>query len=283
MALYRPIDIESGRLLYDGMTSRFIGDASSTGHEGPVTGEKSQGRRLSEQIVEHVIQLISTGDYVGGEKLPSERELADSLGISRPLVREGYRTLEALGVVEVRHGVGALVAKHSHKTLGVVRYLWDHAAEAMEVLEVRSVLAARCGELAAERISDLKLTALERTLEAQKEALTRGDPEELVRIDREFHDQIYHATHNRVLFAMEEYTREILGDHRILTLISRPEDSFAEHGLILAALRDRDPSAARSAMRLHTLRSNALIQNSLDSRTIETNAVLCEVKERAGG
>lgn len=225
-------------------------------------------RRLSDAVVDQLSDLITSGTYPLGEKLPSERDLAKSLGVSRALVRESFRILESLGLVEVKPGVGAIVTNNSPKTVDVANYLFSHHAKVLEVLEVRDTLAARAGGLAATRMTEDELQELQANYAAQRAAGEEGNVEELVRLDDEFHSLIYRAARNSVLVAMQDYSRNVLNNIQwnALTLATRRAKSLAEHGQIVAALSARDPELAEHANRFHAQQSNNEIRKLLERR-----------------
>jgi GntR family transcriptional repressor for pyruvate dehydrogenase complex len=225
-------------------------------------------RRLSDAVVDQLSDLITAGTYPLGEKLPSERDLAKSLGVSRALVRESFRILESLGLVEVKPGIGAIVANNSPKTIDIANYLFSHHAKVLEVIEVRDTLAARASGLAATRMSDEELRQLHEIYAAQEIAGAAGAVEELVRLDEEFHSLIYRAARNSVLLAMQDYSRNVLNNIQwnALTLATRRAKSLAEHAQIVAAISARDPELAESAGRFHAQQSNSEIRKLLEQR-----------------
>lgn len=225
-------------------------------------------RRLSDAVVDQLSELITAGTYPIGEKLPSERELAKSLGVSRALVRESFRILESLGLVAVKPGIGAIVANTSPKTLDIANYLWSHHSKVLEVIEVRDTLAARASGLAATRMTDEELRQLHEIYAAQQVAGEAGAVEDLVRLDEEFHSLIYRAARNSVLLAMQEYSRSVLNNIQwnALTLATRRAKSLAEHGQIVAAITARDPEQAEAAGRFHAQQSNSEIRKLLEQR-----------------
>ena len=219
-------------------------------------------RRLSDAAVDQIINLIRSGAFSVGDKLPSERDLAKDLGVSRVLVRESLRALEALGLIEVKRGIGAFVTQQSPVNMQIANYLRSHPTEVLEVVEVRAALAALAGELAAKRLSKDELMALTRLYRAQREAYDAGRLADLPDLDEEFHSIIYAATQNHVLVSMYDHTRSVLDYIRWnhITLMTRTEESLREHERILQALTARDSRASGSALRRHAQRSEADIR-----------------------
>lgn len=232
-------------------------------------------RRLSDAAVSQLLDLIRSGALPIGTKLPSERQLAAQFGVSRVLVRETLRALEALGVVEVQAGIGAFVSQQSPMIVQIASYLRAHPTEVQEVVEVRTALAQLVGELAARRASEEELTELERLFSAQRDALAAGKIDDLPALDERFHDLIYGGTRNHLLIAMHQHTITILNDvnWNHITLRTRPKLSLDEHGRIVAALQSRDANAAGKALRLHAERSDADIRAFVEQMSAEARRV----------
>src|SRR3990170_1975033 len=110
----------------------------------PATG------RLYESVVNHLEQAIESGVYPAGSRLPSERELAEQLGVSRPVVREAIIVLQSHGMVQIRHGAGVFVQtkRKSAPDIGM-----DSEAGPFEVIEARRLLEGEIAALAAELIT----------------------------------------------------------------------------------------------------------------------------------
>ena len=223
-------------------------------------------RRLSDAAVDQIISLIRNGSLAVGDKLPSERDLARDLRVSRVLVRESLRALEALGLIEVKPGIGAFVTQQSPVNMQIANYLRSHPTEVLEVVEVRAALAALAGDLAARRLTDTELANLAELLAAQHDAFASGEMANLPDLDEQFHTVIYAATRNHVLVSMHDYTRSVLDDIQWnhITLMTRTAESLREHDRILTALIARDQRASGSALRTHAQRSNADIRRFVE-------------------
>lgn len=223
-------------------------------------------RRLSDAAVDQIINLIRSGSFAVGAKLPSERELAKDLRVSRVLVRESLRALEALGLIEVRPGIGAFVTQQSPANMKIATYLRSHPTEVLEVVEVRAALAGLAGELAARRLTDEELDELRQLVCEQREAFASGRTEALPELDHRFHSIIFTATRNHVLVSMHEYTRSVLNNIQWnhITLMTRTEESLREHDRILTGLAARNSRASATALRTHAQKSNADIRKFVE-------------------
>lgn len=227
------------------------------------------GHRRSEQIAKHVAGEISAGHFGVGDRLPSERDLAQQLGVSRPLVREGYRILESLGVVDVRHGSGVYVA--DRKTYEANHdVIWTRPVDMLDVIEFADAISMRTGELAAQRITDQEVDELRDAHRRQERATREFDLEELADIDAEFHRIIALSARNPVAESFEQLSRRVLNRDRILLLGTAADRSFIEHGQIIEALDSRDPLQAGTALRFHALRSHSVMKSLLERQRRET-------------
>lgn len=231
-------------------------------------------RRLSDLVVEQITSLIGSGGYEPSERLPSERELAKRFAVSRASVRESLRILESMGLIEVRPGVGAMVAPHSSATANVASYVWTHPSEVLAMFEVREVVSGRAAELAAQRITDDELHALERNVLNHRAVLGTAPPTELALLDIEFHDQVFAVAGSAALKAVNDCARAQLGtvQHNVLTQQIRREKAIAEHDRVVAAIRVRDPQLAADAMRTHIRRAYQAIQLLVRERLEEAQA-----------
>jgi GntR family transcriptional repressor for pyruvate dehydrogenase complex len=208
---------------------------------------------LPDQIAARLIDLITERRLKAGDRLPPERELAASMGVSRSSLREALRALAMLGVAEMRHGDGtyltALDPAALMKPVGLVLALSDGGLE--QLFEARKLVEPGLAALAAERISDVAAAELCRCAQATPTALE--DPEAFMWADIELHAQIARAASNAVLSRLLD---SIAG----MALASRRrtgrfpvvrEQSARDHREIAAAIAARDANAASAAMLQH--------------------------------
>ncbi|MFJ5775610.1 FadR/GntR family transcriptional regulator [Streptomyces sp. NPDC093094] len=209
---------------------------------------------VTQRAIERIRAMIAEDLLEPGERLPTERELAARLGISRSSMREAIRALTVLGVLEARHGSGIYVtqlrAGDLLETFGVVADL-SRGPRLMELLEVRRVLESAATALAAARITPGQLAAAERHLSAMD---ATDDPDELLAHDLAFHREIALAAGNETLAAILEglscrtFRARILRGHQGEGAVERTR---REHAAIHRALTARDPEAARAAAAAH--------------------------------
>jgi DNA-binding FadR family transcriptional regulator len=211
-----------------------------------------ESQRLYRQIADQLSTLIASGEFAEGTRLPSERDLATQLGVSRPSVREALIALEVAGKVEVRVGAGIFVAQRRPVIVA------DPSKEGQgpfELLRARWLIE---GEVAAEAARTAKSDDLDAVrlavAEMQERQQQRRDTESP---DRDFHLGIARATHNSVLVsAVQDLWDRGRGaiwkrmEHHFQTPELRSA-ALRDHRAILEALEARDARAARTAMRRH--------------------------------
>jgi GntR family transcriptional regulator, transcriptional repressor for pyruvate dehydrogenase complex len=208
---------------------------------------------VPQQIVSRLLDLIQQRQLGPGDRLPAERELAASMGVSRSSLREALQALTVLGVTEMRHGTGTYVSSLEPdllvRHLSFVLSLSEHASD--QLFEARKVVEPAMAALAAQRIDDGTVDLLEACLERARVAL--GDAEAFMEADIELHDAIRVASENAVLGRFMESIRALGLASRRRTGARRAvmEQSIKDHEAIVAALRARDPAAASAAMHRH--------------------------------
>jgi GntR family transcriptional repressor for pyruvate dehydrogenase complex len=225
------------------------------------TGELGSLRSppLKEQVTRELLRLIQDGVLAGGEQLPSERELSERLEVSRGTVREAVQFLQALGVVESRHGSGTFVrAAHTDRTALAGEWrAWTrrHSGRVRELLEVRRGLESLAAELAAERGGGDGVHAMEEALEQMAGAVDAHDVPVLVQADILFHHGLSLASANVALIELADALGTQLLRERAATWDSpgRPQRSLREHREILDAVRAREPARARAALLAHVI------------------------------
>lgn len=214
--------------------------------------------RLYQKVAEQLARLVAAGEFPVGTRLPAERELAQSLGVSRPVVREAMIALELAGVVEVRMGSGAFVVNAPPPDLlagGFARALADAGSGPLALVEAREAIEGEAAARAALARSDADLAALAAAI---AEMRVCPGAEAHSDADHGFHILIAEATGNEVLVRIvDQLWREMfsplflrMGDTVGLFRGTR-EETAREHEAILAAIAVRDPHAARAAMHAH--------------------------------
>jgi GntR family transcriptional repressor for pyruvate dehydrogenase complex len=217
--------------------------------------------RISDAIAHQLEHLIAEGRLSPGEGLPSERELARQIGVSRPSLREALSKLRSRGFIEPARNGGAVVTELTHATLTepLSQLLERHPSAIRDLIEMRVVLEAHAASLAAQRATAADLTRLEAALAAQIKGRSRNVVT-LAKRDLDFHESIAHASHNIALLHTTHGLAKLIkvfvqrGYEIILSSKDARSDKDRverQHLAILEAIRRRDPEAARIAAQEH--------------------------------
>lgn len=209
----------------------------------------------SQQIVTQIEQQIGSGALAIGQKLATEKELSEQFAVSRSVVREAIKLLEAMGLVVSRQGSGTFVRNDTGTAVsrllalsvapddGTIDTLFEFR-EALEVLSVR---------WAAERHSSIDLDEIRVRFEANRDATQRRDRAAFTETDWLFHTRIAEAAGNRYLAVVLSAVREM--QHDVVALISGDtgsiERAVQEHQAIVDCIVDGDPDRAEAAVRKH--------------------------------
>ena len=198
-------------------------------------------------------EFIREGILKPGDRLPSERELAERLQVSRSSLREAIRALELKGLVVSRPGAGTFVSTESLDTLIsiIASSLTDERDVLSDIFEVRHLLEPQIAALAAERADSLDIEKMEDALFQQERQVGRGETG--VEGDTAFHFALAQATQNRALVKVISTIADVLSQSRDQSLQSpgRPQRSLASHRQILDMVHRKEVDGARSAMEYH--------------------------------
>ncbi len=218
--------------------------------------------RIYEEIVRQVKALIAERRLKSGDQLPPERDLAEQFKVSRTSVREALRTLESLGLIEIRPGEGTFVREVSVESLiePLAQVILSQREAVLELFEARRLLEPAIAGLAARRATKDEINEMERILEAQAKEVAAG----LTGLaqDAAFHAAIAGSARNRAIMRIVNALMDLLTQSREETLQTpgRPTRSHQDHMRILAAIRRRDEVEAQQAMLNHLIAVEALIR-----------------------
>lgn len=229
---------------------------------------KQRTRGRVDEVVRSLGNSVQLGQFVAGDKLPTEAQLMARFHISRTVVREALSKLQAAGLVQTRHGVGTFVmAPEQGGTFSIDKGDLTTVADVISVLELRISLETEAAGLAAQRRTDHQLEAMRQALEGFEAAMeTSADA---VPADFQFHLEVARATGNRHFADLMTYLGTmIIPRTRINTMPSAAQGRLdylrkvnGEHESIFNAIRNQDPEAARAAMRTHLANSRDRLRN----------------------
>ncbi len=205
--------------------------------------------KVSLAVAAKLQEILLSGEYEVGEKLPPEMVLAERFGVSRSSIREAMRSLESEGLVRVIHGVGTMVTggRDTGSRSDLATLLVIEGTTVPELFEARLALESETAFRAAERLSTSDASELRQILKRLND-LTISD-EEYVEADVALHLAIARVSKNKIFVHILESLKNLLTEYslRTIKLPGRREKANEGHRAIVEAILGRNPSAARKA------------------------------------
>lgn len=212
--------------------------------------------KVYEQVIEQVRNMIIDGTLKKGDKLPTERDLAAQLNVSRTSVREALRALEVIGLVESRQGEGNFIRENFQDSLFEplsMMFLLEES-KPKDILELRRIVEVETAALSAQKITNEDIISIMGLVAKMKNTLNEDTNAEL---DKEFHYKIAKSSGNllvvSILNVISTLMDSFIKDARGIILSNK--DNFQklnkQHEDIFNALSSHDPNAASSSMRRH--------------------------------
>ncbi|MCU1470217.1 MAG: GntR family transcriptional regulator [Glaciihabitans sp.] len=238
--------------------------------------ESTQGHSQTDVVLQGIKSMITSGELGPGSRLPIEKDLAISLGVSRGSLREGVRALCIMGVLETRQGDGTYVTSlDSSLLLAPMGFMIDLQTpeHRHDLHSVRRVLEAEAAARAALYITDEQLAAATTVLSDVEPLVRAGedlDHEAILDADIAFHHIVAHGSNNSALAALIDALANRTSQARLwlgLHNHDQVRNAHGEHLAILAALRARQPDRARLMMDHHLL----VVEDSLNDAAAESN------------
>ncbi|MBD1550161.1 FadR/GntR family transcriptional regulator [Pseudomonas typographi] len=209
-------------------------------------------RAVPELALAGIRKLIAENGYGPGDVLPSQRDLAVQLGVSRASLREALSSLSALGLVNVQPGKGVFVQAPEGP---MPEAAWPFAAQAgaADIFQLRYALEGFCAGLAAATLSTDDLDILEDNVCQLRTELRNGDFDAAGRLDFDFHQRILWASGNQAIAGILSARADLYLESQKLPFIraERAMETWAEHRKILRGLARRAAASAQKAMRDH--------------------------------
>jgi len=221
--------------------------------------QKVQPEKLSTAVTRQIELLILRGILRPGERLPSERELSERLGVSRPSLREAIAALQDKGLLTTKAGAGIYVADvlGSAFSEALVKLFASHDEAVFDYISFRRDMEGLAAERATRLASDTDLKVIQTIFDKMVTAHSKRDPADEARLDADFHLAIIEASHNVVMLHMMRSMYQLLREgvfynRRIMFKQRTTRDTLLDqHRAINDALQGRDPVAARKAVEAH--------------------------------
>lgn len=212
-------------------------------------------KRLSDEVSAQIQVRIASGELRSGDKLPPERELAESFGVSRGAVREALRTLERTGLIALQAGArgGAFIGQGNPALIGdSFRNLYQLGSVTLdELTEARQWLETTVVRIACARATDDDIAALTANVDEAERLLKARRYDDKIDVHIEFHNLLARATHNAVMVMLMGALMEVMRDFAHAAGGERHDLTIKARRLFLARLRARDADGAAKAMTEH--------------------------------
>ncbi|QBX99864.1 FCD domain-containing protein [Rhodophyticola sp. CCM32] len=221
--------------------------------------QRIEAEKLSQSVVRQIEQLILRGILRPGERLPSERELSERLGVSRPSLREAIAELQARGLLATRASAGIYVADvlGSAFSEALIRLFAAHDEAVFDYVSFRRDLEGLAAARAATHGSDTDLKVIDTLFHKMEAAHSKRNPSDEANLDAEFHLAIIEASHNVIMLHMMRSMFDLLREgvfynRQVMFKQRTTRDLLLDHHrAINDAIQARDPKAARDAIITH--------------------------------
>ncbi|MGM9532532.1 FadR/GntR family transcriptional regulator [Intestinibacter sp.] len=219
-------------------------------------------KKVYEQVIEQIQNNIMEGIFKKGDKLPSERELSEKMGVSRTSIREALRVLETMGVIESRQGEGNFICSNVEKSLlqPLSMMFKLNNGSFSDIYELRSILEIECARLSAIRATDMDCRELFSIIE-QMEQETFGENryEVLVELDKKFHNTLSNMSKNYLIESLfstiSNLFEKFIEDARYKIILFDSEQAnkslLIQHKKICESIIKKNQAMAVEAMREH--------------------------------
>jgi GntR family transcriptional regulator, transcriptional repressor for pyruvate dehydrogenase complex len=218
-------------------------------------------KKLSSMVEDSIKALIIKAQLKTGDKLPTEKEFSTKFGVSLITVREALRGLEALGVIEKKRGKdGGIFIRSNNDSIrdAMLSFFTSQQLSIKDINEVRKLLQPFCARLAASRINEDLMEALEQNikycenkLNQSKDKFTEKDYHEIEKRNGEFHRLIGAATCNPILALTVDYVEDFVVSYKRVPDIRESSEKISRHRQILESLKTGNPDKAEKAMMDH--------------------------------
>ena len=209
---------------------------------------------VTEQVADIIKRKIQDGIYKEGDKILGEREMAETIGVSRNTVREAYKILEAYGYLTVKHGTGVFISSSEHQIQKMTESFFVSTDHVKDFFAVRMILEEFTVKGAIENFDSTQIDYLEKIILEANEIIEKGvNFEQLAELDHKFHLTLANSSKNVVLIRIMNFLIDLLSETRTkaIQIPGRPLQSILEHAQILEAIKQKDIDLAQACMWKH--------------------------------
>lgn len=221
-------------------------------------------RSLTERVADKIEELITENQLIPGERIPTERELAEALGIGRSTVRESIKILVSRNVLEIRRGTGTFVCDN----VGVVndplgfRFINDKKKLALDLNQIRGMVEPQIAALAARYADDEDVAGLQKLCDEVAQQINSS--QDYAEKDIEFHTRLADLTDNLVIPKIIPIIIQGIRIYVDITGHSREGAANATHQAVVTAIQNHDSQAAKEAMEEHLRENRETIKSLTD-------------------
>jgi GntR family transcriptional repressor for pyruvate dehydrogenase complex len=214
-----------------------------------------KARKLSNEVYKQIVSLISSGDLKPGDKIPSERELAADMGISRQSIREALNRAEVMRLIEVRQSEGRFILSSVNESLKppLTLIIEKEAERIFDFLEIRKLVEGWCAEKAAVEATRDELENMEEILDKMKKVASKDKQWEAM--DLKLHLSFAKASHNviavHIMEALKSNFRPFFRFTKSMPSSERIDVLWQHHYEIFTAIKQRDPETAKKKVIAH--------------------------------
>lgn len=210
---------------------------------------------IVEQVVNNLTEYIKEQSLTPGDKMPTEKEVCEMFGVGRSTVREAYRMMQALGILEVKRGKGIYFIHFPDESKQEETVLWfkKHAQTLSDYMEVRSAIETMSIRLAIKRATQQDIKELETIHASFISSAEKHNKVKMAFYDQEFHHKITAITQNELLIKIENTISECLIDYRAQTFAidGNINRAITSHQKLIEAFYERDSTAGVALMTQH--------------------------------
>jgi GntR family transcriptional repressor for pyruvate dehydrogenase complex len=214
-----------------------------------------RSRKLSDEVYRQLVSLISSGELKPGDKIPSERELAADMGISRQSIREALNRAEVMRLIEVRQGEGSFILSSVNESLKPpLSLIMEKEVERIfDFLEIRKLVEGWCAEKAAVEATADELENMQEILDKMKKVAAKDKQWEAM--DLALHLSFAKATHNviavHIMEALKSNFRPFFKFAKSMPSSERIDVLWQHHYEIFSAIKQKDPVTAKKKVIAH--------------------------------
>ena len=224
---------------------------------------------IVEQVIQNLIFYIEDNHCAPGDKMPTEKEICERLGVGRSTVREAYRMLQAMGRVEAIQGKGVFVTdvEEQNKESGI-NWFKQHGNSMIDFMEIRTALEVMGVRLAVHRASGADIKKLEEIHQSFLKAIKEKNENDMASYDEAFHNQIAFMTHNTLMVKIQEVLAECFSECRVelYKIDSNQQRAVEPHAKLIEALKERDEEKAAGIMMMHLEISLQDMQRAMENK-----------------